>query len=264
DKNNNCEYEHEKNKIIEQNNKNVESFLDNNEENNLINSSKQSSYSNRNIKEHDIKVTWPNKLSWKEISNEIKQKLCVVIKNKPAEWNHYDLQNFLVSQFHNKNYIPTFQDIFITKSCPTIATVAFKNEEERNYFLDHQKFKLPPFKHYHNDLNKNNIYYNKYSNFLVLQEYVISYNTQSNNNHKKYYQDKYEQHTYNHYDSKHKRKYNNNYYDHYNQNLNSKKYSDVSINKYRKKINYNNNYYHINTNTKRKSLSTSYERNDDC
>ncbi|ETW52384.1 hypothetical protein PFUGPA_05392 [Plasmodium falciparum Palo Alto/Uganda] len=236
-------------------------MLDDNKEKDLIHSSMKSDYSNTIVKENDMKVIWPNKLSWKEISNEIKKKLCVVIKNKPAEWNHYDLQNFLVSQFHNKNYIPTFQDIFITKSCPTIATVAFKNEEERNYFLDHQKFKLPNLKHHHKDLNKNNIYYNKYSNFLVLQEYVISYNTQSNNNPKKYYQDKYEQNIYKDYESRQKRKYNN-FYDHYNHNFHSKKYSDVSINKYKKKINFNNNY-DINSNVKRKKVSTSYERNDD-
>ncbi|SOV78615.1 conserved Plasmodium protein, unknown function [Plasmodium reichenowi] len=211
-----------------------EHIFDDNKEKDLIYSSMKSDYSNTNVKENDMKVIWPNKLSWKEISNEIKRKLCVVIKNKPAEWNHYDLQNFLVSQFHNKNYIPTFQDIFITKSCPTIATVAFKNEEERNYFLDHQKFKLPNFKHHHNDFNKNNMYYNKYSNFLVLQEYVISYNTQSNINQKKYYQDKYEQNIYKDYESRQKRKYNN-FYDHYNHNFHSKKYSDVAINKYKKK-----------------------------
>ncbi|GAW79633.1 hypothetical protein, conserved [Plasmodium gonderi] len=145
-------------------------------------------------------MIWPSNLGWKEISEEIKEKLCVVIKNKPAEWSDYDLRKFIESQFSSTDRCPVFEDIFLTKSCPTIATVAFKNEILRENFLKHHKFKLPSsIKTYTNDRNygssnntSGNYYYNnRYSNFLTLEEYMISRNgTQLNNQKKHLYQKK--------------------------------------------------------------------------
>ncbi|ANQ06821.1 Uncharacterized protein PCOAH_00010270 [Plasmodium coatneyi] len=141
---------------------------------------------------------WPSHLGWKEISEEIKSKLCVVIKNKPAEWSDYDLRKFIESQFAGSNHVPVFEDIFLTKSCPTIATVAFKNEKLREHFLKCQKFKLPSsFRRYADDGNRGGgnrgggkatacYHYNgRYSNFITLQEYIVSHNAGRTNNAKK-------------------------------------------------------------------------------
>ncbi|KJP89527.1 hypothetical protein AK88_00738 [Plasmodium fragile] len=136
---------------------------------------------------------WPSHLGWKEISEQIKSKLCVVIKNKPAEWSDYDLRKFIESQFSGSNHFPVFEDIFLTKSCPTIATLAFKNERLRDHFLKCHKFKLPSsIRRYAHDGNRGggnttaSYHYNsRYSNFLILQEYIVSHNASHINNAKK-------------------------------------------------------------------------------
>ncbi|CRH03737.1 conserved Plasmodium protein, unknown function [Plasmodium relictum] len=174
-----------------ENKNNLESSISNN---NLL-ESELNNYRNNEFSHNrtiDIK-TWPSNLSWKEISDEIKEKFCVVIKNKPPQWNEYELQEFLESQFSNKNFIPNFEYIFITKSFPTIATIAFKDEISKKSFLELRKFKLPlSLKNYNNDnynnynnssnYNNHNNNYNinnnnsKFSNFLIIQEYIISHN----------------------------------------------------------------------------------------
>ncbi|EUD67099.1 hypothetical protein C922_02683 [Plasmodium inui San Antonio 1] len=127
---------------------------------------------------------WPSHLGWKEISEEIKSKLCVVIKNKPAEWSDYDLRKFIESQFSGTNHFPVFEDIFLTKNCPNIATVAFKNERLKENFLKCQKFKLPSsIRRYGNDGSYHHS--SRYSSFLILQEYIVSHNGSHLHNAKK-------------------------------------------------------------------------------
>ncbi|SBS92474.1 conserved Plasmodium protein, unknown function [Plasmodium ovale] len=149
-------------------------------------------------KTDDTLKRWPKHLRWKEIPEDIKEKFCVVVKNKPPEWNEYDLRKFIESQYVNKKYAPIFEDIFITKNCPTIATVALKDELAKKKFLSNEKFKLPySLRKFNYDNNSNssktNYYYsNRYSSFLLLQEYMISHNLNQTNYYKKQFHDKNE------------------------------------------------------------------------
>ncbi|CRG93498.1 conserved Plasmodium protein, unknown function [Plasmodium gallinaceum] len=190
------EKEKEKDKNSEKK-KDIESCIKhNNFSLNELNNYRKNECNNNKIK--DVKI-WPRHLYWKEISDEVKEKFCVVIKNKPPQWNEYELQEFLESQFSNKTFIPKFEYIFITKSFPTIATIAFKDEISKKKFLELQKLKLPSSqKNYNNDYNnynnssKYNNNYNinnsKFSNFLVIQEYMISNSSNYLNNKKNGYE----------------------------------------------------------------------------
>ncbi|SBT32558.1 conserved Plasmodium protein, unknown function [Plasmodium ovale wallikeri] len=149
-------------------------------------------------KTDDTLKRWPKHLRWKEIPEDIKEKFCVVVKNKPPEWNEYDLRKFIESQYVNKKYAPIFEDIFITKNCPTIATVALKDELAKKKFLSNEKFKLPySLRRFNYDNNSNssntNYYYsNRHSNFLLLQEYMVSHNLNQANCYKKQFHDRNE------------------------------------------------------------------------
>eukprot|EP00922_Rhytidocystis_sp_ex-Travisia-forbesii_P042320 GHVS01063224.1.p1 GENE.GHVS01063224.1~~GHVS01063224.1.p1 ORF type:complete len:397 (+),score=15.32 GHVS01063224.1:132-1322(+) len=91
-----------------------------------------------------FRAVWPVETPWRDVSDEAKRKLCVVFRNKPAEWDRGFLEDFMHSQFEGDPNAPIIQSIFMTKQFPKLATIACHDETSRNRFMRIGVFKLPP------------------------------------------------------------------------------------------------------------------------
>eukprot|EP00922_Rhytidocystis_sp_ex-Travisia-forbesii_P042322 GHVS01063226.1.p1 GENE.GHVS01063226.1~~GHVS01063226.1.p1 ORF type:complete len:418 (+),score=9.97 GHVS01063226.1:106-1254(+) len=90
------------------------------------------------------RVMWPIDSAWRDVSDDAKRKLCVVFRNKPAEWDRGLLEVFMHTQFDGDTDAPIIQSIFMTKQFPKLATIACQDETSRNRFMRIGAFKLPP------------------------------------------------------------------------------------------------------------------------